>query len=232
MLRILQLQAAEASPEPAETVADWGFLELFSIKISEALSLTLELSLPLVVLVGIIAFVWYWNRQKRIKHFGLVELDFKLGGLGSAKFKPNYNDIQIAHKIWTELVTRKAAIKIDPEHDVIVEVYASWYALFGRIRQLVADVPAELLRREESTRILVRIATDSLNLGLRPHLTVWQARYRNWYQNRTEALKSSSPQEVQRQFPEYDTLIADMARVNDELIDYAEQFRKIVDGKS
>lgn len=230
-MRVLSQEAVEASPETAEEVAGWGLFDLFSIKISEALSLTLEFSLPLIVFVGIIAFVWYWNRQKRIKHFGLVELDFKFGGLGSAKFKPNYNDIQIAHKIWTELVTRKAAIKIDPEHDVIAEVYDSWYALFGRIRQLVADVPAELLRREESTRILVQIATDSLNLGLRPHLTIWQAMYRNWYQNQTEALKSSSPQEVQRRFPEYDALIADMVRVNDELIDYAEQLRKIVDGK-
>ena len=26
-----------------------------------------------------------------------------------------------AHKIWTELVTRKAALPIDPEHDVIIE---------------------------------------------------------------------------------------------------------------
>jgi hypothetical protein len=78
-------------------------------------------------------------------------------------------------------VTRKAAQPIDIENDVILEIYDSWYALFGRIRQLISDIPGHMLRTEKSTQELVRIATQTLNDGLRPHLTRWQARFRHWY---------------------------------------------------
>jgi hypothetical protein len=57
-------------------------------------------------------------------------------------------------------MTRKAAQPIDIEHDVIVEIYDSWYALFGRIRQLISDIPGHMLRKEKSTQELVRIATQ------------------------------------------------------------------------
>ena len=53
-------------------------------------------------------------------------------------------------------MTRKAAQPIDIEHDVIVEIYDSWYALFGRIRQLISDIPGHMLRKEKSTQELVR----------------------------------------------------------------------------
>ena len=142
--------------------------------------------------------------------------------------QPVLEDVQIEHRIWVELATRKAALPIDPEHDVIVEVYDSWYSLFGKVLELIAAIPARVLHQEQSTRELVRIATATLNQGLRPHLTQWQARFRNWYGNQAGELKSKSPQEVQRQFPEYSALMADMQRVNRELIEYAEQLQKLV----
>lgn len=128
----------------------------------------------------------------------LVELEISLGNVGKVRLQPNFNDIRIAHKIWTELVTRKAAIKIDVEHDVIMEVYGSWYSLFERTRNLIADIPAEQLRKEESTKQLVEIATQTLNEGLRPHLTRWQARFRNWYSHQEQELTTLTPQEVQK----------------------------------
>ena len=133
-------------------------------------------------------------------------------------------------RIWTELVTRKAAVPIDPAHDVISEIYDSWYALFGRIRAFIADIPADQLRRHDSTRLLVRIAIASLNDGLRPHLTRWQARYRNWYAQQAELLKTISPGDVQRRFPGYSELIADLQRVNAQLLQYADQLHKVVYG--
>ncbi len=83
----------------------------------------------------------------------------------------------------------------------------------------------------KSTQQLVKIATDSLNLGLRPHLTKWQARYRNWWRNSDEALKNSTPQEHQKKFPQYDELVKEMLDVNKQMIDYAAQLEKIVKGK-
>jgi hypothetical protein len=146
------------------------------------------------------------------------------------QLRPNNEDIQIAHRIWTELITRKAAQPIDIEHDVIIEIYNSWYALFGRVRQLISDIPGHLLRKEKSTQELVRIATQTLNNGLRPHLTRWQARFRHWYENCPPDMKEKCPQDCQKQFPQYSELIADIKTVNDQLIQYAGELQKIVGG--
>ena len=168
--------------------------------------------------------------RRRFKHYRMVKLNIKLGGIGTVEVAPNNEDIQIAHQLWTELITRKAAIPIDPSHDVIVEVYDSWYALFTKTRELIAQLPAELVRREASTREVVRISTATLNDGLRPHLTRWQARFRNWWATNETRLQDTCPQDLQREFPEYDELITDMLEVNDQLISYAAELKKLRDG--
>ena len=204
-------------------------MTLFRLYISEKYLLGIEVS-PWVwafVFLLILVFV-VWRRVNRQHH--VVEVNINLGGIGCMKICPSWEDVQIAHQIWTELVTRKAAIPVDPENDVIAEIYDSWYALFQRTRQLIGDIPGKCIRREKSTQQLVKIATESLNLGLRPHLTKWQARYRNWWRNSDEALKSSTPQEQQKKFPQYDELMDEMLAVNKLMIEYAAQLQKIVKG--
>lgn len=195
--------------------------DLIRLYLDAKRSLVLQLSpwagIPLVLLV---VLAWWRLRRRRFK---LVKLDVSLGGIGTAEIRPTIEDVAIAHKIWTELVTRKAALPIDPEHDVIVEVYDSWYALFGRVRELVSQLPPDLVRDDPATKELIRIATESLNLGLRPHLTRWQARFRNWYAQQADALRVKTPQEVQREYPDYDALMADMRAVNQNLIQYASE---------
>lgn len=164
------------------------------------------------------------------RNYSVVKLDISLGKIGKVEIKPNTENLQVAHRIWTELVTRKAAIPIDPDHDVIAEIYDSWYALFSKVRELVAGLPADLVRRDKGTKEIVRVATATLNEGLRPHLTQWQARFRNWYESHREELKEKSPQELQKEFPEYDELISDMLKVNTQLISYAHELKKLLDG--
>lgn len=198
----------------------------------ETFMITFELSGWLVLIIGVfLGFFSYGWWQKHRKRFPPVRLNIKLGGVGRAEFRPNVEDIQIAHRIWTELVTRKAALEIDPEHDVIAEIYDSWYVLFEKVRDLISAIPADHLRREKSTQQLVKIATDTLNLGLRPHLTKWQARFCNWYGQQKKELENSTPQEVQRKYPEYLELVADIMVVNRQLIQYAGELRKIVLGQ-
>lgn len=217
-------------------MAEADILRLF---LSDQYGLSLEVSpwfVGALVAVPFVAVVArrYWPEQwwpRRRKHFGIVDMEIALGGVGKVKLRPVVEDIQIAHRIWTELVTRKAALPIEPNDDVIVEVYNSWYTLFGKVRELIAALPADLVRSEPSTQELVRIATDTLNKGLRPHLTKWQARFRNWYAQEADALKTKTPQEVQRDFTQYDELMADMQRVNQQMIQYAAELRKLVRAK-
>jgi len=168
--------------------------------------------------------------RSRFRKYEVVEVDVSLGNVGHVRLQPNTKDVQIAHQIWTELVTRKAAIPIEPDRDVITEVYDSWYELFQRVRVLIADVPAELLRRDQSTRELVRIATHTLNQGLRPHLTQWHAEFRNWMKQHESELKEKSPQQVQKAFPQYQALISDLRQVNEGLIGYAAALERIARG--
>ncbi len=173
-----------------------------------------------------------WNSKNPLHKYEVVRLNVQLGNVGSVELRPNNEDVQIAHRIWTELITRKAAQPIDIENDVIADIYNSWYALFGRIRQLIADIPGHMLRKEKSTQELVRIATQTLNNGLRPHLTRWQARFRHWYDDCPDDVRKKCPQDCQREFPEYEQLIDDMKTVNGQLIQYAAELEKIIHGKS
>lgn len=196
-------------------------------------SIILEVSLWLVAAASILAValgIFIRNRGSLFHKYELVKLNVQLGNVGSVELRPNNEDVQIAHRIWTELVTRKAAQPIDIEHDVIVEIYDSWYALFGRVRQLISDIPGHLLRREKSTQELVKVATQTLNNGLRPHLTRWQARFRHWYANCPDAMKENCPQDCQRQFPDYVILVEDIKKVNAQLIQYAGELEKIIHG--
>lgn len=207
--------------------------DLLSISVTDSGGLTIVASwwICLLLLSLIVVAFWTATRARRyLRHFELVNLQIELGNIGSITLQPNTKDIQIAHGVWTELVTRKAALPIDDQHDVILEVYNSWYALFGRVRQLVSEIPGNILRREESTQKLVIILTESLNKGLRPHLTQWQAKFRNWYDQHKSQLNEMSPQELQRQFPEYEALISDMKEVNAKMTGYAAELQKIIYG--
>jgi hypothetical protein len=208
--------------------------DLLRLHLEGRSGLVLEISLWLLGVVSLLLValkILVWNRKSPLHKYEVVKLNVQLGNVGSVELRPNNEDVQIAHRIWTELVTRKAAQPIDVEHDVIVEIYDSWYALFGRTRQLISDIPGHMLRKEESTQKLVKIATQTLNNGLRPHLTRWQARFRHWYANCPDAVKERCPQDCQRQFPDYDPLIEDIKRVNGQLIQYARELEKIIHGR-
>lgn len=118
---------------------------------------------------------------------------------------------------------------IDKEHDIIEEIYNSWYALFKKVRELIGDIPADLVRSKKSTKEIVRIATQTLNEGLRPHLTKWHARFRTWSESKKDKLLEMTPQEFQREYPQFKDLIDDLMKVNEQLIQYAHELKKIVE---
>ena len=182
----------------------------------------------MVALLVVLALLYLFF-LKRILRYNLVKVDIKLGNVGTAEFRPNKTDLQIAHRIWTELITRKAAILIDEENDVIDEIYDSWYALFQKVRGFIGEIPADLIRNNKSTKEIVRISTQTLNEGLRPHLTRWQVRFRTWSSSKRDKMMDMTPQEFQKEYPQYKDLIDDLLRVNRQLIEYAQELKKIID---
>lgn len=185
------------------------------------------LGIFLLVFIGI--KIRKWNKFKKVIP---VEFSFSFGG-GSMKYQiiRNYSNLVIANKIYIELITRKAAIKIDENHDVISEIYDSWYSLFQITRLELKNIPGELLIKNSSSNQLIKLVTDILNEGLRPHLTKYQARYRKWYHHEIEMEenKEFSPQEIQKKYPDYTELIQSMKEVNSLLIDYSSQLKKFIE---
>lgn len=171
---------------------------------------------------------WFRRFQRNVRSFEINEAAI---GIGSSKvgIKPNYEDMQIAYKLWVELSTRKIGLSIDLDNDVIEEIYDSWYEFFRLTRELVKDIPISKIRKDKSTGELVRIAVEVLNEGIRPHLTKWQAKFRKWYtaQLENKANVDLSPQDCQKKYPEYNELTKDLLEVNKRLTEYRKILREL-----
>lgn len=204
--------------------------DLISIILSDDWSLSLHFSPIAVVSIAAVVFV-AWLVVRLYFHRKLVdfEIDSAEFGLGDQKIslKPNDTDRQIAYSIWVELSTRKIGLPIDVEDDVIAEIYDSWYAFFSVTRELIKDIPVSKVRSDSTSKI-INLSVEVLNEGLRPHLTKWQARFRHWYDRQLDKTDDVDPQGLQKKFPAYDALTADMVSVNKRLIKYREKMIELV----
>ena len=181
----------------------------------------------LVVSILIIGRFFYMNGFRTSFEIDKTEIGI---GTGKVTIKPSYEDLQIAFQLWTELNTRKIALPLDEENDVLAEVYDSWYDFFRIARELIKSVPVTRYRRHQSTRTLVDTALAVLNTGLRPHLTKWQAKYRRWYRAQLEREENQNltPQEIQQRYPNYADLVTDIKRVNRHLLAYSKSLGRMV----
>ncbi|MFG3602531.1 hypothetical protein [Micromonospora chersina] len=204
-----------------------GWRDVFSVKIQ---GWGLDVQVGIVAVIGVaLIVIGLLALAKRGARWRLTKVNFRFAGLGQVEICPNNDVAQIAHTAWVELRSRKAAIPFDPDHDVIVEMYNSWYDLFRALRELAKTVPPDAMRAGESAPLLAEILLKALNDGLRPHLTCWQAKFRRWYDAKLAdpAMASMSPQEIQRLFPEYEALVADLVVVSMGMSQFTEELRKI-----
>ncbi len=193
-----------------------------------SLKLNIIAIISIIILVLIIYFIKRYFENKTRTTF---EIDQAEMGIGSTKFtfKPNNNDRQIAYKIWVELSTRKIGLPIDLDHDVVSEIYDSWYGFFAVTRELIKDIPVSKIKHK-STQKVIKLSIDVLNEGLRPHLTTWQARFRHWYEKRLKKEDDFEPQAIQAEYPKFTELKASILEVNNRLIKYREKMRELVLG--
>ena len=175
-----------------------------------------------IVVLGVLRLLGS-GRDSRWK---VQEVAFSFGGT-TTRLTPDDDVARIAHQAWTELVTRKAGLQIDND-DVIIEVYDSWYHLFGAFRLLSKEVPVSALHKPSDAKTLLDTLMKTMNDGLRPHLTKYQATFRRWWELASDNFKPDiSPQKQQRAYPHYDELMSDMLVVNRNLIELAEAMRKL-----
>lgn len=156
-----------------------------------------------------------------------IEIDQVTLGIGdnTISFSYDIKDREVAYKLWVEMNTRKIGNTF-VEDDIIVEVYNSWYSFFQIARELLKEVP---IRKVKQASPLIDTTTDVLNIGLRPHLTKWQAKFRRWFSSEIE--KSSNdgktPQEIQKSYPYYAELIEELHKTSDKMLEYKRLLKKI-----
>lgn len=207
-------------------------MDIFSATIDSNYFLHLSVNLLIVVVIGIIIVaIWalgksfglprFWN------NFTIDRASIGLSG-SSIVIKPNNEDRQLAYKLWVELSTRKIGLPIDREHDVIVELYNSWYEFFKLTRELIKDIPVTKIKNKY-TQAIINLSIDVLNEGLRPHLTRWQARFRKWYSVQLESKDNEhkSPQDIQCAYSDYQQMMKELLQVNDKLIKYRGMLEKL-----
>lgn len=213
--------------EPAQSKTNY----LIKFVVNQDLKTSLDINgyvLAAILIAVVVVIVVRVVSSLRMRRFEIDETEFGLGNQ-KIKLRPNIIDMQIAYKIWVELSTRKIGLPIDFDHDVISEVYDSWYGFFAVTRDLIKEVPVTRFRRSDTEKI-IRLSIEVLNSGIRPHLTKWQARFRRWYEH--EMMKEENlckaPQEIQAIFPEYKELAADLKIVNKRLIQYRQKMHELI----
>ncbi len=174
--------------------------------------------------IGLPMVLIYLNHRRRGQSTSVsVGIPF---GLGSTTYDTTPADRIVAWKLYVQLVTRKAALPFDSDADLVVDVFDSLFELFPISRTLLSDLPPRHYERDGGVASLV---IRVLNDGLRPSLTRWQSGFRQWW---TEALEQESnkgtrPQDIQRQFPQYDELVKDLRVMNTELGKFADELFEI-----
>lgn len=197
-------------------------------------AMTIESNWYLISIIIILFLAGLILKRRYPQWFNWYEMEIEISGSPKAKFKVerNNDNLYIANRIYIELTTRKAAISIDEDNDVIEEVYNSWYKLFGIIRDEIKSVPGNYLKDHDPTKALIGLTTKILNEALRPHLTEYQARFRKWLEIEKQKIenKEKSPQEIQKKYPDYYKLIVSMKQVNKTLMDYSNELNKLIQG--
>ena len=199
-------------------------------------------SLTLNILTLLISVLLYFLFQYLIKRYTKsnkiynkvvpVKLKYTFAGTEiEYSINRNFQNIEIAHRMYVELITRKAAIPID-ENDIIVEIYDSWYTLFQTTRDELKKLSGEMLLENQVSKDLIKLLSDILNIGLRPHLTEHQAKFRKWYNLAimSEENKDKTPQKIQSEYDDYENLFKSMKLVNELLIEYSKRLQDIVNG--
>lgn len=202
------------------------------ILIDSDYNVNIEVSIYLIAAISLLAIAIliykYHFSGWRFHNFEIDETEFGIGNQ-KVKLRPNTTDKQIAYRIWVELSTRKIGLPIDLNDDVIYEVYDSWYSFFSVTRELIKDVPVTRFQRKDTEKI-IRLSIDVLNIGLRPHLTKWQARYRRWYEAQSKSNESLDlePQEIQKKYPNIEKLESELLIVNRRLIGYRQKMYELI----
>ncbi|GEM_PF-2387574 len=174
-----------------------------------------------------------FNRYKGFKDFE-EEIIAKKQGI-ALLHRPNNNEVDEAFKsflsrVYIELSTRKAGVKIDLEKDIIEDIYNSWHQLFTNLREELKCLPANCFKKTSPYFERTKKLETLLNITMRNHLTHYQSNFRFWINNarNSNRFRDTYPLALQKKFPEYDELTNDLLKTNNEIIDFTFELKSAI----
>lgn len=219
---------AAAPPTNPAGGPTYTWRDVFNLRV-EGWGLDVHVGIILVIVLAVLIALGALAHRSAAR-WRLTQADFTFAGCATVTMCPTDDVVGLAHQAWVEITTRKAAIPFNEDYDVVTEIYDSWYELFQALRDLAKSVPTRRgLRKGSDEAQLVEVLTGSLNEGLRPHLTHWQAQFRRWYDEAQKRPENAdlSPQAIQRTYPQYNEMIMGIREVNAGLIEFAEALRRL-----
>lgn len=197
-------------------------------------SFSLEISglivFGIILLILLVIFV-VWLCKKKRNNFSISAID--VGMAPNITLSLDNSDRQIAYKVWVEINTRTIAVMIDLDKDNIKVVNDSYHSCFLSTRELIKEIPVSKIQKNSQ---LVLLLTNFLNNLLRPYLTKWGVKYKDWYEAAQKENESNSIEDktkyksfiqIQRSFPEYEALTKDLLEINKKVVSFSEQLYQI-----
>ena len=154
-----------------------------------------------------------------------VKLDLKVPGIGgiSGTWEPDESEVKAAWELYVEMVTRTPLGGFSSKEGSLREALDSIYSLFDTTRVILRESGPAVARPKSGDKLSFGyLAVSMLNRVLRPLLTEWHPKLRNWERNnphrdesewegRSEFLDALD--EVRVQLRQYADLFAEVADV-------------------
>jgi hypothetical protein len=141
--------------------------------------------------------------------------------VGAVEFEPNDHERQAAWSLYVELQTRIAVQPFQRDSGLLREVLSSLYALFAFTREVLRQAGPDVAHTPDSFGPL---AIKVLTIGIAPFTTRWHQRL---LQHESHRLESLTPFEHERQWPEFETMVAELEVLQGKMKQYADALLKI-----
>lgn len=172
-------------------------------------------AVPLVV-AFLLIYIWRKFATKWV--IKIEKLD--IGGASIIFEKP---EELFKQQIKNFMNTKRTLFYFDPQRDNIADTISSYYETYKVIREKI-----NIYDTATSQQSKYYNAANNMIQTLNEFLTSYQSNYRRWFDNRmekpNEADYSKCISEIQKEYWNYDNMIAGFINLNNEFLDYAKEF--------
>lgn len=154
-----------------------------------------------------------------------VKIDLKVPGIGgiAGTWEPDESEVRAAWGLYVEMVTRTPLGGISSQQGSLREALDSIYSLFETTRGILRESGPAVARPKSGRELSFGyLAVTMLNRILRPFLTEWHPRLRNWERSNSHSDENkwegrgdflNALEAVRMQLRQYADLFAEVANV-------------------